>query len=104
MRSRRSVGAVRERAKCDAAPVVNLHQDRVMAGRTWRLSSGSALGRGSYTRLNRRDETWLVSHSWGEATMSSSHQLTKQRFTRLHNHLRHLYVRPLEAGHDAVGQ
>jgi hypothetical protein len=31
-----------------------------------------------------------------------SHQLSKQRFTRLHDHLRHLYVRPLEAGHDAI--
>ena len=45
----------------------------------------------------------LVPHSSGEATSSRSHQLSKQRFTRVHDHLRHLYVSPLEAGHDAVG-
>jgi hypothetical protein len=40
--------------------------------------------------------------SSGEATSSPSHQLTNQRFTRLHDYLRHLDVRPLKAGHDAV--
>ena len=38
----------------------------------------------------------------GEATSSPSPQLSKQRFTRLHDYLRHLGVRSLEAGHDAV--
>ncbi len=43
----------------------------------------------------------LVHESSGQAS-SPSHQLSKQGITRLHDHLRHLYVRPLKADHDAV--
>jgi hypothetical protein len=37
-----------------------------------------------------------------EATSSPSHQLSKQRFTRIDDYLRHFYVRPLGASHRAV--